>query len=439
MINSLDCDDGNSAINPGATEVCDGVDNNCDGTIDEGVSTTFYLDSDNDGYGNAAQTIVACTAPEGYVSNSLDCDDGNSAIYPGATEVCDGVDNNCNGVTDETTLLASSVHGIIACVGGTTSVTVSATGGSGSYYGTGVFTAGAGNYQYTVTDTYGCSAITGGSIAAGTGTAPAIPGNITGQSYNLCGGGNYTYTVPSVSGATSYNWIIPPGFSIVQNNGRSAVIKVPATFSSAVISVSAVNGCGTSPARAVTVYAVGPNPSSSINGLSSVNAGRRNVTYQLPRVSGVTYTWTVPPGSTISSGQGTYRIRVNFGNTSGNITVVVSNACGSTPTGIKFVTVNSFVSAKEGVVAESPGAFAKVYPNPTNGIAKVIFSTVHPGSAYYFQLTDMNGKALLTIKGIALYGENRIPVDMSKLPAAMYIGKLVTSEKMYTLRITKSP
>ncbi|QQS64300.1 MAG: putative metal-binding motif-containing protein [Chitinophagaceae bacterium] len=93
VTNSGDCDDSNPAINPGATEVCDGLDNNCDGQIDEGVKTTFYADADGDGYGNAANTTMACTAPIGFVTNSGDCDDINPAINPGATEVCDGLDN----------------------------------------------------------------------------------------------------------------------------------------------------------------------------------------------------------------------------------------------------------------------------------------------------------------------------------------------------------
>jgi uncharacterized delta-60 repeat protein len=148
-----DCDDTNAAINPGATEVCDGIDNNCDGQIDEGFAqTTYYLDADSDGYGNAAVSQIVCAQPAGYVADNTDCndadtnehpgqtwyadidgdgyssgtsnavactrpanyyvnteltatsgdcDDTNAAINSGATEVCDGVDNNCDGQIDE--------------------------------------------------------------------------------------------------------------------------------------------------------------------------------------------------------------------------------------------------------------------------------------------------------------------------------------------------
>ena len=96
-----DCDDTDAAINPGATEVCDEVDNDCDGSIDEGVTTTYYADSDGDSYGDASSTTDDCSEPSGYVSDDSDCDDTDSSVYPGATEVCDYVDNDCDGSIDE--------------------------------------------------------------------------------------------------------------------------------------------------------------------------------------------------------------------------------------------------------------------------------------------------------------------------------------------------
>jgi hypothetical protein len=82
-------------------ETCDGLDNNCDGSTDEGVKNIYYEDSDDDGYGNPASTTEACTAPEGYVEDSTDCDDSAGSVNPGADEVCDnGVDDNCDLSTD---------------------------------------------------------------------------------------------------------------------------------------------------------------------------------------------------------------------------------------------------------------------------------------------------------------------------------------------------
>jgi hypothetical protein len=101
VLNSTDCDDTRASVHPGAAETCNGLDDNCNGTIDEGVKNTYYRDSDGDGYGNAAQTTQACTVPVGYVTLNTDCDDTRANVHPGAAEVCDGLDNNCNGTVDE--------------------------------------------------------------------------------------------------------------------------------------------------------------------------------------------------------------------------------------------------------------------------------------------------------------------------------------------------
>ncbi len=99
-----DCDDSDALINPAAVELCDGVDNDCDGDVDEDSAadaSTWYADTDGDGYGDAGDSVVSCSAPSGYVADDTDCDDDDSAVNPGATEYCDGIDNDCDADTDE--------------------------------------------------------------------------------------------------------------------------------------------------------------------------------------------------------------------------------------------------------------------------------------------------------------------------------------------------
>ncbi len=97
--NDLDCDDTTDTRNPDATEICNGIDDNCDGQTDEGLSfTTYYADTDGDGYGDDAFTLDACDgAPAGFVSQGGDCDDTNGEMYPGGPGTHKGDDNDCNG------------------------------------------------------------------------------------------------------------------------------------------------------------------------------------------------------------------------------------------------------------------------------------------------------------------------------------------------------
>jgi len=78
------------------------------GTGDGGTITTFYADGDTDGYGDPASSVQASSTspPSGYVTDDSDCNDGNAAIHPGATEVTNGLDDDCDGMTDEGVLPA---------------------------------------------------------------------------------------------------------------------------------------------------------------------------------------------------------------------------------------------------------------------------------------------------------------------------------------------
>lgn len=106
-----DCNDVLAGAHPGQAEACDGVDNDCDTAVDEGVLGTFTLDADGDGFGSdagGAATMQACRRPEGYAIAATDCDDTNRRVNPALPEVCDpaGLDENCDGDANPASLCA---------------------------------------------------------------------------------------------------------------------------------------------------------------------------------------------------------------------------------------------------------------------------------------------------------------------------------------------
>ena len=100
---SGDCNDNDPAIYPGAKEVCDGKDNNCDGQVDEGLPFTAYCtDADGDGHGVSGKaTMMACGVSKGWGLCDNDCNDNDPKVYPGAVELCNNRDDNCNTQVDE--------------------------------------------------------------------------------------------------------------------------------------------------------------------------------------------------------------------------------------------------------------------------------------------------------------------------------------------------
>ena len=99
----VECDDGNPAVNPAATELCNGIDDDCDGVTDPDSasgSLTWYADTDGDTYGDPAASAPGCTAPAGYVADSTDCDDTNDMVNPAGIELCNGIDDDCDGMID---------------------------------------------------------------------------------------------------------------------------------------------------------------------------------------------------------------------------------------------------------------------------------------------------------------------------------------------------
>jgi hypothetical protein len=108
VLDAGDCQDTTGAINPSQEDACNGVDDDCDGIIDNdraGLNrrTVWFRDADLDGFGAGSATVMACAAPpgSGLAPVGGDCDDSRLSVNPGAPELCNGADDNCNGLRDE--------------------------------------------------------------------------------------------------------------------------------------------------------------------------------------------------------------------------------------------------------------------------------------------------------------------------------------------------
>ena len=104
IADGTDCDDTLPEVSPAGQEACNGLDDDCDGQVDEEDAIdplTFFADTDTDGFGDASATLAACDLPSGYVTDDTDCDDTDALVFPGASEFCNGWDDDCDGETDE--------------------------------------------------------------------------------------------------------------------------------------------------------------------------------------------------------------------------------------------------------------------------------------------------------------------------------------------------
>lgn len=106
-----DCDDLRADVGPDQVERCDGVDNDCNGVVDDDApdAPTWWSDADGDGFGVDGTGTRACQAPADHGASAGDCDDGADDVFPGATEKTDGKDQDCDGLVDEHLLVPGSL------------------------------------------------------------------------------------------------------------------------------------------------------------------------------------------------------------------------------------------------------------------------------------------------------------------------------------------
>ena len=215
--NALDCNDNNYYIYPGAWEYCNGIDDNCDGNIDEGVAPTWYADTDGDGYGDPNTTQIACNPPQGYVSNNWDCVDTDAYIHPGALEDCTNLtDENCDGILGDNNFTIEEDHTDVYCGSnpdGSISLTIAPAQNypvilwsNGTCCTTELANLDFGTYKVIVTNECGTSKTK--TVIIQPSAEPALQVNMTGSDF-ICGGasdGSVSATPADGCGGYSYQW-----------------------------------------------------------------------------------------------------------------------------------------------------------------------------------------------------------------------------------------
>jgi hypothetical protein len=158
----------------------------------------------------------------------------------------------------------------------------------------------------------------------------AASSSISGPAF-ICGLTTATYTATAVTGATSYNWVLPAGLTGTSTTNTITVAVNPANFSSGSISVAAVNGCGSGASRTLSLSKIPAAPATLSGPSAAVCAGSIQTYSCSATTNASSYTWTVPTGAVINSGQGTSSISVTFPSTfaSGIVSVTANSACGS--------------------------------------------------------------------------------------------------------------
>ena len=298
----------------------------------------------NSGQGTTSISVTFGTSSSTVnVTANNDC--GNSSVRTLGINVNSSTPAQPGTISGNSTLCSGSTNTYsISAASGATSYTWSVPSGATINSGQGTtsisvtFGTNSGNISVIANNGCGSSSSQTKSITVIT-TVPAQPGSITGNS-TLCSGSTNSYSIASVSGATTYTWTVPTGATINSGQGTTSV-SVTFGTSSGNVSVTAGNACGNSPARtkAVTVNSAPAQPG-SITGTTTLCSGTTH-TYSISSVSGATsYTWSVPAGSVINSGQGTTSMNVTFGSSSGNVSVTANNSCGSSSPRTRSITVN---------------------------------------------------------------------------------------------------
>ncbi|MBC5775865.1 DUF3494 domain-containing protein [Pontibacter sp. KCTC 32443] len=293
--------------------------------------------------------------------------------------------------------------------------------------------AGATSGNVTVTAENECGSSEAAIFTVAASSTPAAA-TINGSA-GACIGAPLTYSVTPVDGATDYEWTVPQGWTIVSGN-HTPTIEVTVGDQAGDVTVTISNSCG---AGATAKLAVAPTvkpATPTISGPAETCAGSEDNVYSIPAVEGATkYTWTVPIGWTITAGDNTNSITVDAGESGGEVSVIVTNACGDSEAGVFNATIttpptnagpitdNSTLC--EGLtysIAEVAGATGYTWSVPAG-------CTITSGQGTTsIKVTAANANIIGDIKVIAMTGgcsspEALIALDMTKVDGSLKFPK----------------
>lgn len=267
---------------------------------------------------------------------------------------------------------------------------------------------------------------------------PKAPVAISGPIYNICNTTTgISYTIAPVAGATSYTWIVTGG-SIVSGQGTTAItVDFPASFTSATVKVAANTSCATGVLKTLKVYQA-PNKPLVITGNTLVCPGL-NYTYTTAAVANVTsYTWTVPTGWTIVSGQGNNTITVTAG-AAGSIKVAPGNACKTGASRTLAVNTNVNCRTADPVIANEYNSITdvKLFPNPTENFSTIIFNAENE-MAYNMEVTNTLGQVIMQQNGTTAIGINSISINLSNNQGNLFFVNLsYGNNRLQRLKLVK--
>ena len=367
---------------------------------------------------------------------------GNIGVSTSNTCIGAGTAVNLAIVPGSSITQPGAITGLAAVPLGKTGVVYSiaevtgATSYNWSYTGTGA-TITSGQGTNTISVDFGCSATSGSiSVSAGNScigpstattlavlvSALSVPGTITGTASLPQGSTGVSYSVVAVAGAGSYTWIVPVGASVVQGQGTSSIlVDYGCTVGNGNILVTANNGCGSSGGSSLNITISSNIPATpggiSANPSTSIPKGLTGVIHTVAAVTGAaSYTWTVPAGATITSGQGTTMIMVDYscGAVSGNVSVVANNNCGSSAVSSLAMTLNAAPSQPGGITgtaAVPKGSTGFSYSVAPIAGASLYTWTVPSGAS----ITSGQGTAAITVDFSCSAVSGNISVKTSNL------------------------